>query len=286
MSDLGYTNNAQSSLNICYNTLNEYVDSLAKAIRTPYQEYENIGIKQDGRHLQLNTNLLQIENEYYSNIRPKRIAKRGEKPLTALRNEGVEYIEVRCMDINPFEPLGLSEADAYFLDVFLTFSVLMGSPDIDHAECRRVTENFSRTVSEGRKPGLMLNDEYGSVSLRDWGLQLMDKMVPVAEMLDKANESEKFSESLTLQREKLLDAALTPSARLLADLKDSKSSYVDWIARQSVAHSNRFRDNEIQPERLDYFNRIAQESREDQVRLEASDQIDFDGFLAQYFESD
>lgn len=211
--------------------------SLAKAIKTPYQPYEEIGLKNGDRYLQLNTNLLQIENEYYSNIRPKRIAKRGEKPLTALSNYGVEYIEVRCMDINPMEPLGLSSVDAAFLDVFLVFAALMDSPAIDHAECQRVTGNFALTVSEGRRPGLKLNDEQGPVPLTDWGLRLIDKMVPVAQILDKANESHLFSESLAQQRAKLQDSENTPSARILQALKNSGDSYIDWMLKQSEVHS-------------------------------------------------
>ncbi|MGI9278966.1 MAG: glutamate--cysteine ligase [Endozoicomonas sp.] len=286
MSDLGYTNNAQSSLSICYNTLGEYVSSLAAAIKTPYQPYEAIGLKSDDRYLQLNTNLLQIENEYYSNIRPKRIAKRGEKPLTALSNDGVEYVEVRCMDINPLEPLGLSSVDAAFLDVFLVFTALMESPEIDHDECQRVTENFALTVSEGRRPGLKLNDDQGPVALTDWGLRLIDKMVPVAQMLDQGNESDLFSKSLEQQRAKLLDSECTPSAKILQALKSSGDSYIDWMLKQSQAHSRYFSQQEIQPERLDYFGRIAAQSREDQERLKATDTTDFDEFLKRYFESE
>ncbi|WP_062264436.1 glutamate--cysteine ligase [Endozoicomonas arenosclerae] len=286
MSDLGYTNNAQSSLSICYNTLGEYVSSLSAAIKTPYEPYEAIGLKSEGNYLQLNTNLLQIENEYYSNIRPKRIAKRGEKPLTALSNYGVEYVEVRCMDINPMEPLGLSTTDAAFLDVFLMFTALMDSPEIGHEECQRVTENFARTVSEGRRPGLTLNDEQGPVVLKDWGLRLIDKMAPMAEMLDQANDSQLFSESLHQQREKLLDAEKTPSAQILQVLKNSGDSYIDWILKQSEVHSGYFSEQNIQPERLEYFARIAEESRADQERLESLDTTDFDEFLKRYFESE
>ena len=43
-----------------------------------------IGAKKDGEWLQLNTNILQIENEYYSNIRPKRVTDSGERPIQAL----------------------------------------------------------------------------------------------------------------------------------------------------------------------------------------------------------
>ncbi|WP_252177980.1 glutamate--cysteine ligase [Endozoicomonas sp. 4G] len=286
MSDLGYTNNAQSSLSVCYNTLGEYVSSLTKAIKTPYRPYEKIGLKKDDRYLQLNTNLLQIENEYYSNIRPKRIAKRGEKPLSALSNHGVEYVEVRCMDINPMEPLGLSVVDAAFLDVFLVFTALMDSPEIDHAECQRLTENFARTVSEGRRPGLELNNEQGPVTLTDWGMSLIDKMVPVARMLDQANDSNLFTESLVEQREKLLNSECTPSARILQALKSSGDNYIDWMLKQSQIHSRYFSQRDIDPERLEYFGRIATESREDQERLKTSDTMDFDAFLKHYFESE
>ena len=38
------------------------------------------------------------------------------KPSEALSRAGVEYIEVRCLDINPFEPLGISREQVHFLD--------------------------------------------------------------------------------------------------------------------------------------------------------------------------
>lgn len=286
MSDLGYTNNAQSSLNICYNTLSEYVRTLGEAIKTPHQPYEEIGVKKGDRYLQLNSNLLQIENEYYSNIRPKRIARRGEKPLTALREQGVEYIEVRCMDNNPFEPLGLSESDAHFLDVFLSYCALMDSPAIDAEECQRATRNFDQTVVEGRRPGLMLQDEQGDVLLSDWGVRLLDKMAPVAAMLDSANDTRQFSASLASQREKLLDVSKTPSAQLLEALKESGKSYIDWMTDISREHTQSFSQAALDEERIEYFKQVAQESREDQERLERSDTVDFDEFLKEYHESE
>jgi hypothetical protein len=56
----------------------------------------------------VDTNVLQIENEYYSTIRPKRVIRTGERPIQALCARGVQYIEVRCMDVDPFEPVGIS----------------------------------------------------------------------------------------------------------------------------------------------------------------------------------
>lgn len=70
MSDLGYQSNAQAGLTPCYNNLASYTDSLRKAVGTPYPPYVEVGTHVDGEWVQLNTNILQIENEYYSNIRP------------------------------------------------------------------------------------------------------------------------------------------------------------------------------------------------------------------------
>ncbi|MGI9273622.1 MAG: glutamate--cysteine ligase [Endozoicomonas sp.] len=286
MSDLGYTNNAQSSLNICYNTLDEYISSLAEAIRTPYEPYEKIGLKNGDHYLQLNTNLLQIENEYYSNIRPKRIARRGEKPLTALRKQGIEYIEVRCLDINPFEPLGMNTVDAHFLDVFLIYCALMDSPTIEAEECARVTENFGKTVNEGRRPGLTLMSEEGAVSLSDWGQKLLDEMLPVAKLLDGASDTEQFTQSIAVQREKLSNSDQTPSAKLLHALESGNVSYIELLRELSREHTEAFRRHTLSEERQAYFSQLSRESREDQQRLEDLDDITFDEFLKRYHESE
>ena len=287
MSDMGYTNNAQSSLNICYNTLDEYVDSLSAAIKTPYPEYEKIGVKQGSQYLQLNANLLQIENEYYSNIRPKRIARRGEKPLTALKKRGIEYIEVRCLDINPFEPLGISSADAHFLDVFLVYCGLKDSPAMTSEQaCRRAGENFRKTVEEGRRPGLMLESAQGEISLKEWGLGLLEDMVSVAQLLDEANDTTEFSASLQQQKDKLNDISLTPSAKLLQVLQDQSLSYSGAMLALSREHQARFRKDAMDSERQKYFETLAEESIENQQQLETSDSRSFDEFLQQYLESD
>ncbi|WP_257266986.1 glutamate--cysteine ligase [Endozoicomonas sp. ONNA2] len=282
MSDMGYSNHAQASLNICYNTLEDYVDSLSRAIRTPYPPYEAIGLKKDGKYLQLNTNLLQIENEYYSTIRPKRIARSGEKPVTALRNEGVEYVEVRCLDINPFEPVGLSELDAHFLDIFLVYCSLQNSDPIHGDECAEVSNNFKTAVTEGRRPGVKLRHSGQSVVLQHWGLRLLDDMSPIAEILDQANESSTFVKSLWMQRDKLQDIALTPSAQLLDTLKTDGSGYLELMMSLSEKHSESFSEASLGDERIAYFEQLAQRSIADQLAAKHNDSSDFDTFLQEY----
>ncbi|WP_095210212.1 glutamate--cysteine ligase [Endozoicomonas ascidiicola] len=286
MSDMGYSNDAQSSLSICYNTLDEYVDCLTKAIRTPYPPYETIGLKSGDKYLQLNTNVLQIENEYYSNIRPKRVTRSGEKPVTALRNEGVEYIEVRCLDINPFEPLGLSEQDAHFLDVFLLYCALQPSKPILEAECMEITGNFKRVVLEGRRPDLELQNAGQMLSMKKWGTQLLEEMLPIAQLLDEANESSLFAASIYGEQTKLEDVSLTPSAKVLSALQSGDMGYLEFMLSLSKQHADITYSEKLSAERTSYFEEIAGRSIEDQLVRESSDDRSFDEFLKEYMASE
>ena len=128
MSSLGYQNSVQSDLKVSYNGLNEYVRDLSHAIRTPCAPFEKIGLKDgSGEYQQISTNILQIENEYYGLVRPKRTTGRGERPTTALSRRGVEYVELRCVDLNPFNPIGIDDSSAHFLEVFALHCLLSES---------------------------------------------------------------------------------------------------------------------------------------------------------------
>ena len=56
----------------------------------------------NGEYRQLNDSLLQIENEYYATMRPKRVANQENGPVVHCRNNGVEYIEVSHWTLTPF----------------------------------------------------------------------------------------------------------------------------------------------------------------------------------------
>ncbi|MFG5408183.1 glutamate--cysteine ligase [Piscinibacter sakaiensis] len=135
MGRLGYQSDAQASLAVSYNSLAGYGASLHDALTRSYPAYEAIGVRgPDGAYRQLATSLLQIENEFYGTIRPKRVIFPGERPLHALRERGVEYVEVRCMDLDPFEPIGLGAPTAHFLDVFMLHCLTTPSPPDSPAE--------------------------------------------------------------------------------------------------------------------------------------------------------
>src|SRR6202165_4200286 len=183
MGRLGYQSDAQASLAVSYNNLKSYAASLEEALTTPYPAYEALGIHQGDEYRQLATSLLQIENEFYGTIRPKRVINPGERPLHALRDRGVEYVEVRLMDLDPFEPVGINTRTMRFLDVFLLHCVLCDSAPDTPQELAAILRNKQRTASRGREPGLRLIRESEEVTLVEWGRHILEQCKPIAAAL-------------------------------------------------------------------------------------------------------
>ena len=282
MSDLGYQNDAQAGLMPPYNTLREYMTSLSNAVQQPYPPYEEIGAKRDGEWVQINTNVLQIENEFYATIRPKRVIRTGERAIEALCARGVQYIEVRCMDVDPFEPLGISLPTARFLDAFLLFCALSDSPPTDEAECNQNVENFARTVKEGRRPGLTLQQGERDIALQTWGLELLDKIELAATVLDQQRGGEAHAAALHAQRIKLHSPARTPSAQVLAEIRHNGGSFERFALEQSQKHAAKFRSRPPSVEELSFFQTLAQTSLDEQAKMEREQVGDFDAFITDY----
>jgi glutamate--cysteine ligase len=282
MSDLGYQNDAQSGLRPHENCLDSYVAALTKAVNQPYEPYAALGTKRDGEWIQLSTNVLQIENEYYSTIRPKRVIQTGERPIQALCSRGVQYIEVRCMDVDPFEPVGISVATGRFLDAFLLFCALEESPQITPEQSARYTENFARTVKEGRRPGLTLNNGDAEVPLPTWGAELLERIRPVAALLDALRGDSAHSDALNAQSIKLTDTEQTPSAKVLAALRDHGQSFGAFALAQSEQHAAYFRSHPPTADEAAYFDGLAAVSLAEQAEMEAAPQANFDDYVAAY----
>jgi glutamate--cysteine ligase len=282
MSDLGYQSSAQSGLTPCYDNLSSYTDSLRKAVATPYPAYAEIGTQKNGEWLQLNTNVLQIENEYYSNIRPKRVTHSGERPVQALMARGVQYVEARCLDINPFLPLGIDLPEARFLDAFLLYCVLQDSPSIALDECGSCAGNFLKVVKEGRRPGLHLQRDGQAVSLQTWAQELLDAIQPLAALLDQSQGSDAHAASLALQQAKLNDPSLTPSAQVLAELRERGESFAQFALRHSRVHAEYLRSQPLNAAEQAAFSASVSESLAAQQRIEQEPAGSFEDFVAAY----
>ena len=283
MSDIGYKSSTQAVLHISYNSLDDYVASLTRAIETPYPPYEAIGVLVDGKYRQLNSNILQIENEYYSSVRPKQPIHSGEKPTLALKRRGVRYVEIRSLDINAFDPLGLTPDTLYFIEALLLFCLFQKSPLIAADEQRAIRDNLLAVAYRGRDPGLELQRNGTTIPLRQWALEVTDSMRGICEMLDTDRSGAPYASALDAQIEAIRDPERTPSARLLAEMRTNQESFAAFAQRISEQHRQWFKSHRLDPARAQKFTSIAQESLQKQREIEASEKLPFDRFLAHYF---
>jgi len=285
MSDLGYSNRAQKGLNVCFNQLSTYAATLQQAIHTAHPPYKALGVKVDGTYRQLNANVLQIENEYYSDIRPKRVTLSGEKPVHALIARGVQYLEVRNTDINPLLPLGIDAEQARFMDAYL-ISCLLGSDNhLSDRECSLLNLNKSSVVKEGRKPGLRLQQLDGETSREVLGNQVLDQVQRVAELLDQLHSTQAYTKAVGVQRERLKHPELTPSAQILAALKETGASFQEWGLQKSRELRDTLMQQPLSAQRRSELEQLAKQSIESQRKLEAEPQENFDQFLQHYLEN-
>jgi glutamate--cysteine ligase len=283
MSDLGYRNKAQAGLSVSVNSLQDYVRDLSQAIHTPYPPYEQLGVRVDGQYRQLNANILQIENEYYSFIRPKRVARSGERPTKALQRAGVEYVEVRALDVSAFDPVGVNQNKLRFLEAFLALCLLGSSGPLSTGEQESLDANHVKVARRGREPGLTLWRDGRDVPMLDWARELLDAMRGVCELLDEGEAQRPYLCALEMQIAKLDDVTRTPSARLLAEMRQTGESFLNLALRMSQLHKDYFLD--LYPpnaQRLAEFASQAEESREAQRSIESRDTEDFDRYLRRY----
>jgi len=283
MGRLGYQSDAQASLHVSYNNLTSYATSLHEALTKPYPPYEKIGIRDGDAYRQLSTSLLQIENEFYSPIRPKRRIKPGERPLHALRERGVEYVEVRLMDLDPFNPVGINAQTMRFLDILLLYCLLEESPPDSPHELKAIARNKLRGAQEGRKPGLLLERRSEQVTLADWGTEVLSACEPISVALDEARGGAAYRDALQLGMNSLANPDAVPSARVLhAMARNHANSHVRLTLAESLSHRGTLLGIPLKPQVEERFARLANESIQKQRKIESLDRIDFETYRQRY----
>ena len=284
MGRLGYQSDAQSTLAVSYNSLESYGASLQQALTEPYAAYAEIGIRDaSGGYRQLADSLLQIENEFYGTIRPKRVISPGERPLHALRERGVEYVEVRCMDLDPFVPVGIAAPTMRFIDVFLLHCLLADSPPDTPAEIAALARNQDRVAMRGREPGLQLERDGRNVTLADWGAEVLAGCQPIAAALDAAHATSAYGDALRAAVTALAHPDTLPSAHVLAAMRsDFDGSYGAFVVAQSAQTKAALLGLPFTAEQQAGFERSVQASVDAQAALEATDSMPFEAYRQAY----
>jgi glutamate--cysteine ligase len=281
MGNIGYQNQREDEVGVKanYNSLTHYVGSLEAGMNENCPEYESLGLKKNGKYQQLNTNILQIENEYYSCVRPKPIIEPNKKPLESLLSNGIAYIELRSLDINPLLPLGMEEAQLHFLEAFLMFCLLKDSPIICTREQAAIDVNDYLVAHQGRKPNLMLKNNQKEVSLQNWGKEILKEISLCGALFEG-----KYPQEIN-QISKRIDAPeSTPSGIIKAQMLAKKQGFFEYTNDFAKKYQQQFMQKEINQAHFEYLDAQAIISCQKQAEIERNDTLNFDDFLMQYFQ--
>ena len=283
MSDIGYKNKSQRQLGISYDSPADYIRTLHGATETAHPPYAEIGVVVDGEHRQLNANLLQIENEYYSFVRPKQIARSGEKPTVALQRRGVRYVEIRALDVDPFSPVGLEEDTMRFMEAFLIHCVLDSSPPVTRGGREESEENQRLVAVRGRDPALRLRRAGTSIPVFEWAREIVDAVATIAEMLDAPTRTRRYAEAIQSCRASLDDPQLLPSARVLEEMRARSEAFFEFAMRKSEEHRATLLAATLPAARKAALEAEAAASLRAQREIEAADRLSFPEYLERYF---
>ncbi|MGP1930194.1 MAG: glutamate--cysteine ligase [Arsenophonus sp. ET-YP4-MAG3] len=279
MSDIGYSNKFQSEINITFNDIITYVTKLKKAIKQPSPEFTKIGkYNKDGKYLQLNTNILQIENELYTPIRPKRELIGDESSSDALLKRGIEYIEVRALDVNLFTAIGIDETQIHFLDLFLIWCVLADVPKMDEKELNYYQKNWNRVILEGRKPGQIIGIGCGESMrpLKEVGQILFDDLIRVAKVLDVIDNS-RYHEICVQLIAMFENPELTYSGQILSTMIDQNVS--QYGLKLAKTYYQQLTNEPYEVITDTEFINVRYASIYNQLAIEQTDKISFEKYL-------
>jgi glutamate--cysteine ligase len=287
MGRLGYQSDAQASLAVSFNDLRGYAATLHRALTEPWPAYEAIGLRDGEAYRQLSTTLLQLENEFYGSIRPKRTTREGERPLRALGCRGIEYLEVRCLDVSPFLPVGIDADTLRLLDIFLLHCLLADSPPDCPREIDAMARNQRLVAERGRDPDTRLDRDGGEVSPSDWGAALLDACGPIAAALDGACGDGRHGEVLSRAQRALREPDTLPSARVLRETEQAHAtSFPRFVLERSLGNRDAVMALPFAADAQARLAALAARSLEEQKRIESEDTQHFEDYRLAYLGQD
>jgi len=282
MGDLGYISHAQDNLNISYNSLEEYSSDLKSALKTTYQDYKGLGEFKDGERIQLNDSIIQIENEYYSTIRPKRVCPSGERPINILNDQGIDYLELRCIDLNPNSFIGITEKQIFFLDLLILYCFFTESPEIQEDESKELFKNHKIIVNEGRNTDATIKTPNGDRQVKKEAIRILEEMNEIASFMDKEvfKGGNIWTETLDEQKKIIEDYDLSLSGSLLKEIENSGLTFQEY--GMNISHSHKKEMSDLAKDNEEYFAEKAKESLIEAKKIEEDRQISFEDYLKDF----
>lgn len=276
LSDIGYGNN-KCHFDVSFNNISEFTQNIQFAVSTPCNIFSQIPVIENGEYNQINNHILQIENEYYASIRPKQIMRKGENFLTALNERGIEYIELRSIDINPLIAEGISIESMRFIQLFLTAAILTDAEPLSQKEYEHNQKNLKVIAKTGLDLEQLLVVHTHEISVKNALMTVLDWLKPLADIL-----GEQYQTSLALMQHYVDEPKQLPSQQILAEMRDSGLSYQNFF----LAKAKSLYDQSYQ--QLDPALNLAFEEKSvatlaKQQAIESETQITFEKYLDNYF---
>jgi Gamma-glutamylcysteine synthetase len=282
MGNFGYQNSAQKQLGIHYNDIQAYLEGLQKAVHTPYAAFSHLGLNDEqGEPIQINDHVLQIENEYYSLVRPKQVPQDGETPSKALQNRGVGYVELRAVDVNPYSPIGINEDTAGLLEVVALYCLLQDSPALLDAEQNEIEKNQAEVVNRGRAPNAVILQQGQAIPIETWCRTHVAAMQPLAELLDDSYNTDIYTQAMAVMQSRIDEVDETLSARMISDTLEQGGTW-GFGSFMALQHAEVYEQHVLSSETAAYFAQAAEQSLEKQAQLEQDCTLSFEEYLKNF----
>ncbi|WP_017473854.1 glutamate--cysteine ligase [Amphibacillus jilinensis] len=248
-SRFGYSTEIQEQYQVSYNSLAAYIQDIKKLLSTESEQYRQYGVERDGERVQLNTSIIQNENEFYAPVRFKSKVKDNQSQIEALEQRGIDYIEIRLLDINPFSKWGVCKTQIDFVHLFVLFCLFEDSNPTSNQALMRASKNHQLVALLGRLPYLrLLKSEDQQIELKEWGEAIFAKLYQIAELIDHANRSDRFRCVVAKERDKLHNRLLLPAEKIVNEMKQRQESYIDFGLRLANQYKSKFCKDQIEKE--------------------------------------
>ncbi len=219
VSRLGYYSDQQEEKFITFNSLEEYLQLINEYINVPNEKFREISTD-FGNLQQINNGTIQMESELYNHIRPKG-RQTSERQYLQLSKDGIEYLEIRSIDLNPYSEIGLSQNDIEFWELIIILCALSDSPEIEEDEVLIIKENIRRAAESGQNCNILrgFEDPKGEENISLVTEDLINNMKNLSTALGVTKEyQEMINEYLSRNK-------IPPSSKFLSDVNENKSLF-------------------------------------------------------------
>lgn len=198
---------------------------IRRGLKTESATFRRLGLERDGKTIQLNGKVFQKEKEFYAPIRFRSIPFPGETSLTALERRGVEYLELRFFDVDPFSPSGVSPDALRLLQLLLLDGLSRVSAPRSTSEWKERLENADEAAL-GDPFALTADDRLAKAASTR-----LDVLQPFAEELDGTVGEREYGRVLASYRSRVADPRNATSAKLYSEYKASGTTWTAFGSR-------------------------------------------------------